>query len=116
MQKPVRIVVGKVRRGRRGEYVGRPTPLGNPFRLEEESEREKVVGLYRKWLEGRLAEREPAVIGELERLARLAERQGELRLTCWCAPRLCHAEVVAEALRERLEAGGRTVLVEVEGR
>lgn len=114
--RPIRIVVGRVSKGGRGEYVGRPTPLGNPFRLEEESQRKKVVGLYRKWFEEKLAEGDATVVAELERLARLAERQAELRLTCWCAPKLCHAEVVAEALRERLEAGGYAVLVEVEGR
>jgi len=40
----LQIRVARKGQGLGGVYVGRPTPLGNPFRLEREDQREEVVG------------------------------------------------------------------------
>jgi hypothetical protein len=87
-------------------YVGRPTPLGNPFRSDRFGHA-RAVGLHRTWLTGRLSE--PALrrlgFGDHERqaLRRLRERAlGRLPelagrdLVCWCplTSRWCHAETL----------------------
>lgn len=33
-----------------GEYVGRPSALGNPFLVGRDGTREDVIARYRKWL------------------------------------------------------------------
>ena len=78
-------------------YVGRPSPLGNPFPLKREAERDQVVLQYRRWLSDRFLDESGAQRMELERLYAIAQEQ-PLELVCWCAPKRCHADVIAEAL------------------
>jgi hypothetical protein len=67
-------------------YVGRGrgSPWGNPFQIGRDGTRLEVIAKYREWLG-----RQPAL------LARLPELRGKV-LGCWCSPRPCHAEVLAE--------------------
>ncbi len=95
----MKITIGNRRKGDQGEYVGRPSPLGNPFPLGPRS-REKAIAQYREWLEEKVRQRDPAVCGELDRLYKLA-RAGEVCLVCWCHPLPCHAEVIRQTLLER---------------
>lgn len=91
--------VGNRRRGDRGEYVGRPSPLGNPFAMRDESQRDAVVDAYARWLEARMQENGPER-AEIERLA--ASPDGTL--VCWCAALRCHADVISEWI-ERVRDG-----------
>lgn len=78
-------------------YIGRPSPWGNPFRLRDEAERAAVIRRYRTWLA-----RRPELIERARR-----ELRGK-RLGCWCAPRPCHGDVLAEiANRADAEAPAR---------
>jgi hypothetical protein len=112
----LQIRVARKGQGLGGVYVGRPTPLGNPFRLLREENRDQVVARYAVWLEEELHRGNPAVTRALEELYRRLKRQGTLTLLCFCAPRRCHAEVIAEHLRRRAEAEGLQAEVEVVGR
>jgi hypothetical protein len=97
------ITIGKARRGQLSDplpgqaYVGRPSPLGNPFQLGRAGSRAEVIARYRRWLWARL--QEPGSI-ERRELAQLLGRAqaGRLELLCWCAPLPCHAEVIRSAL------------------
>jgi hypothetical protein len=79
-----------------GVYVGRPTLLGNPYRVQR-STRAQAVQQYRTWLR-----RQWQVGGEVKEalleLARMYTERDELTLLCWCAPQRCHAEVIREAV------------------
>ena len=77
-------------------YVGRPSPLGNPFPLHRESDRDLVVKQYREWLRNECKAGGPAK-AELLRLCALAQA-GDLELVCWCAPKACHADEILEAI------------------
>ncbi|WP_448377652.1 DUF4326 domain-containing protein [Fervidobacterium sp.] len=113
----VRIEIWNKKRGfhGRGVYVGRPSIFGNPFPIQEGRTREEAVRLYREYLRVKLAEG-----GELakavDRLVEAAKRHGRLPLVCWCAPQLCHAEVIAEVVAARLEKQGFHTEVWVWGR
>jgi hypothetical protein len=112
----LQIRVARKGQGLGGVYVGRPTPLGNPFRLEREDQREEVVARYAAWLEEELRQGNREVARALEELYRRLKRQGVLTLLCFCAPRRCHGEVIAEHLKRRAEAEGLQAEVEVVGR
>ena len=86
--------------GDRGEYVGRPSALGNPFKLEYEFGRDAVIQQYELWLQKRINARDVRVCDELNRLYRIARDQDLLELTCWCAPKRCHADVIRNMLLE----------------
>jgi hypothetical protein len=127
------IKVGNLKTTKAGEVCDRSSVLGNPFMLsaKTESEREKVVAAYRKYMYRITvlgSTPEQAVHGivrehhsrsthlvttdierpgrkpfmdELERLETLA-KQGEITLLCWCSPLLCHCDKIADYLRWRL--------------
>lgn len=80
--------------GTKGEYIGRGTPLGNPFK---EGTREENVAEYRTWLLREINEGNACVIAELDRLAEIAWEK-PLNLVCSCAPKACHGDVVKELL------------------
>lgn len=68
-------------------YVGRPSKWGNPFPLRDrlsERERAEVIGRYRAW-----------VCDQPHLMAALPELRGK-DLVCWCAPALCHGDVLLE--------------------
>lgn len=71
--------------GRANATYGLPaSKWGNPFKLEKEQDRAIVLARYRIWL-----------LSQPELLAALPELRG-LRLACWCSPKLCHGDVLAE--------------------
>jgi hypothetical protein len=73
-------------------YIGRPSKWGNPFKLHVWTNREDVIKSYREWL-----------LKRPDLLAELPELRGKV-LGCWCAPRACHGDVLAE-LADSLQAG-----------
>lgn len=71
-------------------YVGRPSILGNPFRIGRDGGRREVVAKYRTWLAAQLVHR-----------AQLRAYLWEIRdreLICpGCKPgQLCHRDVIRE--------------------
>lgn len=89
---------------RGGEYIGRPSPLGNPFRIGVDGSRDVVIDLYARWLDQKIQEQDSAICGELERLRRIAEN-GTLRLACWCAPLRCHGDEIADRIAAAIREG-----------
>lgn len=79
-------------------YIGRPSVLGNPFTMRDESQRASVIARYKTWLEQRYLD-DPAVHAELHALAARAKAGEQLALQCWCAPAACHGDVIINALR-----------------
>ena len=74
-----------------GQYVGRPSVLGNPFVIGRHVSREQVIELYRKWLYQQLVTGNQAVQHAIEQL------QDDSILGCWCHPEACHAAVIESA-------------------
>ena len=77
-------------------YVGRPTKLGNPFRVGDKDpihpevvmDRNWVVNRYDSWIHYDLNAK-PIYDAAIEEL------RGK-DLVCWCAPKPCHADVLLE--------------------
>ena len=97
------ITVGNKRRNDQGIYVGRPSALGNPFKMSHEGHRAQVIRDYAAWLAEQLKNPQSAASIELRRLAKLAQ-QRDICLVCWCHPLPCHADVIKRAI-EQLLAG-----------
>ena len=100
------IAVGHVKRSgfRAGEYppwaisVGRPSVLGNPFRIGPDGDREECIAKFAAWLDAQLADPGSAAARKMAALRKLLARHGHLTLFCWCAPLPCHAEVIRARL------------------
>lgn len=65
-------------------YIGRPGPWGNPFEIGKDGTREEVIQKYREWIQT-----EPLLMQEVSSLS------GKV-LGCWCAPKPCHGDILAE--------------------
>ena len=91
------ITVGNKKQGACGIYVGRPSPLGNPFPLHREAERVAVIRDYEDWLAEQLLDPSSAASIEMSRLAALARKQ-EICLLCFCAPKACHADIIKRTI------------------
>ena len=48
------ITIGHEKHGARGIYVGRPSPLGNPFAMQGEATPTQVIRNYEEWLAEKL--------------------------------------------------------------
>lgn len=92
----------------RGVYIGRPSPLGNPFShlpntLAEHrvASRDEAVDAYARWIEDKLRDPDSPQSREFDRLVALA-MQGDLQLVCWCAPARCHGHVLKTLIEQYL--------------
>lgn len=102
-------------------YIGRQfagleaSPLGNPFPLAKcanDAARDRMVAKYRIYLKAAIARvadgsgsaEDWAICQELDRLVALA-KQGPIKLRCWCAPKACHGDVVAELVADAVRSG-----------
>lgn len=68
-------------------YVGRPSPLGNPYVIGKDGNRDEVIDKYHRLFYDN---------HEMRAYARKHCRGKAL--VCWCAPERCHAEVIARYL------------------
>jgi hypothetical protein len=64
-------------------YIGRPSKWGNPFVIGRDGTREEVVEKYRAYLYSS---------GLIKDICELKDKV----LGCWCHPKLCHGDVLAE--------------------
>ena len=83
--------------------------MATPYPMRREAERADVIGKFEAWLAERKGD--AAVRRELERMAAALRRRGEVTLVCWCAPRRCHAEVIARELA-RMVGGAKIVYLD----
>jgi hypothetical protein len=92
-----------------GEYIGRPSPLGNPFSHIKSSKyasimvstRREAVSRYREWLEEQPEDSEAKKA--FRNLVEKYKRDNELVLICWCAPADCHGHVLADMIEEKVD-------------
>jgi len=82
-----------------GFYIGRPSPLGNPFEITLKRSRTEVISMYREWLLTKLETTNPTQKAFMI-LVENYMRTGELTLICWCSPLECHGEVIREFILE----------------
>lgn len=92
------IIIVNKHHGKSGEYIGRGSPLGNPFVIGTHGTREQVIAKYRIWLRKQIDNANPEVIRELERLGNKAIDEKGLALQCFCYPKPCHGDEIKEVL------------------
>jgi len=68
--------------------IDRQSILGNPYKMNNESERENVCLKYERYFRQNLENSD--FYNELIKLKNLYEHYGKLNLFCWCAPKMCH--------------------------
>ena len=82
-------------------YIDRRTPVGNPFQMNKESDREMVCDKYVGWFNKQ--QEDWLVVRYLERLERVYKKYDKLRLFCWCVPKECHGYTIKNFLINKIE-------------
>lgn len=81
-------------------YIGRPSPLGNPFPLSEYT-REDSIAKYEIWLRAEIKKfgnkAYPAIGNIVEMLMNVS---CTVALECFCAPQACHGDVIRKVVFE----------------
>jgi len=70
-------------------YIGRGGPWGNPFEIGQDGTREEVCAKYLKYL-----------LQNERLMAMLPSLKGKV-LGCYCAPKLCHGDIIIHVMRQR---------------
>ena len=86
-------------------YIGRGSPLGNPYShmdntkaIHKVATREEAVEKYAEWLE-RARMNNPLINKYLDKIAKMA-RDNEVCLVCYCKPQSCHGDVIKKLIDE----------------
>lgn len=87
-----------------GEVINimRPSILGNPFNMSSEDEREISVRKYYHYLREEFKKKEE-VYQELIKIVEKLKSGKDVYLACYCAPMLCHGDVIANAVMGIIE-------------
>ena len=89
--------------GKSGEYIGRGSPLGNPFVIGKHGTREQVIAKYAVWLRQQIDAENQSVLNELNRLANKAIDEGTLSLQCFCYPKACHGNIIKDVIAKAIQ-------------
>jgi len=81
-------------------YIGRPSSLGNPFKIGKDGTREEVIAKYENYLYNCIKDKNNSVYRKLKELKQLYDAGKDLVLVCWCWPKRCHAEVIKKAIED----------------
>lgn len=79
-------------------YIGRGSPLGNPFEINKHGTREEVIELYKKYLELQIQQNNIKICNELNKIANVYLTGNEVKLLCFCSPNKCHGEIIANTI------------------
>ena len=75
--------------------------LGNPFALKSEVDRAQVCNAFKKHLERKLRAGDPAIRRALHLIYKTAKTKA-VELSCFCAPKQCHADTIRKLLETKL--------------
>lgn len=94
-----------------GEYIGRPSILGNPFSHKNGTLAEfkcldidESINSFEDWIKEKIKGKDVLICTELNRLYKIA-KNGDLNLICWCVSKhntKCHGNVIKKILEEKL--------------
>jgi len=94
-------------------YIGRGSPLGNPYShlyskvgAIKVDTREEAIACYKEWLREKIFKQDTKVINAINAIINKVEK-GNVNLTCFCAPKPCHGEVIADMVRHLMLRSNR---------
>lgn len=83
-------------------YIGRGTPLCNPFPITDTNSRDDVCDQYEKWFNNNIRGNEEVKVF-LHRILESAKAKGYVNLGCHCTPKRCHGLTIKKWLDNELQ-------------
>lgn len=101
MSKPGKVTVVNKYKEPNHIYCGRGSAFGNPFVMDNESQRDTVCDQFKEYFDDALINNQYAIDKVNELVERV--RNGEdINLGCFCAPKRCHCDYIKQVIEERL--------------
>jgi hypothetical protein len=94
-----------------GEFIGRPSPLENPYKITKSRSRRTAIVMYAQYItdaimnEGFASEDHEEIISELNRLFKILINNQKLDLICYCSPLECHGDIIKQLLLNQYHTG-----------
>ena len=91
-------------------YIGRGSPLGNPYTHIKNrmtlaqyytATAWQAIEKYKAWLLTQLLDKQSAAYIEFHRLVKIAQSH-DIYLVCYCAPRPCHGDFIKKLIENLL--------------
>ena len=92
---PTGITVVNRRRDQEDIYIGRGSPLGNPFIIGKDGDRDEVLFKYKKYLQSEINNNNRNIINALEAIKERS-MHSNVSLGCYCKPKPCHGDVIKD--------------------
>ena len=100
------ITIGKVKKDKPNAeniYIGRGSPLGNPYPITANASRDEVCDRYDVYIRNVLQDTSSPQYKEMVRLLKMYQSGQSLHLQCFCAPLRCHGESIKSILETTLK-------------
>lgn len=84
----------------------RQSPVGNPFQVNKNCDREKSISLYKRYFYKKIADPDNSENIEFMKYLRYiykSAKKNNIKLLCWCYPLDCHTRIIKEFIEEQLE-------------
>jgi len=93
-------VRNKSKWNQQGVYIGRPSPLGNPFKITEDQPRDICIQRYAYGLIQSIQKKNYIIMEELQKIEALLlnHPKHKVNLICHCAPLPCHGDIIKQVL------------------
>lgn len=84
-------------------YIGRGSPLGNPFVIRKGRTRDEVIARYKTYLNEKIKEQDLEVCKELNKIYKAA-KEFNVTLECFCKgfAENCHGDVIKEIIEQKM--------------
>ena len=92
------IQISKINIGIDGIYIGRGTPLGNPYHIGKDGNRAEVIEKYRQYLIKKIQNKDPIILKALNEIKEYEKDFYVATLLCHCRPLACHGDIIKEIL------------------
>ena len=78
----------------------RKSPVGNPYTMYKESERDKVCEQYAMLFDHIMHDVTLSNVGGfkayVQQIVDFHKQHGHVTLACWCSPKRCHCEIIKQ--------------------
>lgn len=81
-------------------YIGRGSPLGNPYPITELDSRDRVCDLYESWLWEKARDVNSAQHKAIQELIYKNREGQKINLVCFCAPKRCHGNTIKRIVEQ----------------
>lgn len=83
--------------------IDRKTPVGNPFYMRDESQRDSVCDAYEAYFHSKVTEKKDQQFLDYLRMIYKLALQKPVALACWCAPKRCHGETIKKFIEAQMK-------------